>query len=295
MEFPDLYNAVEEVSMECQSRVLQARSAEYLAFVIAGGFGELPRKAFFHAGATIAVIAFVAALVIRLSGVGDDAEKRWYDARAAAESIKSASWQFAVAGGAYPLSDTEATAHFNEMLQSVLDSFPDLNSPASSGNSFAVSPEMTRLRGESQSDRLAAYKQDRVQDQLNWYIRKAKWNKQRAKRWRNGLVVIDGCAIGLGLMRALGVFDFNWLGVLAALAASVAAWQQTKKFAELSESYSVTSHEVNLVSSTLAAGLDEESWAESIHSAELAFSREHTLWLARRQHRPQLPGHRNTS
>jgi hypothetical protein len=75
----------------------------------------------------------------------------------------------------------------------------------------------------------------------------------------------------------------NWLGVLAAGTASVAAWQQTKNYSSQSEAYAVTSHEVAIVAETIGPAIDESSWAQAVHDAEAAFSREHTLWLARRQ------------
>jgi hypothetical protein len=58
---------------------------------------------------------------------------------------------------------------------------------------------------------------------------------------------------------------------------------QAKKYANLSEAYAVTSHEVSLVPSTLSAEATEEEWAQAVHDAEAAFSREHTMWQARRQ------------
>jgi hypothetical protein len=67
------------------------------------------------------------------------------------------------------------------------------------------------------------------------------------------------------------------------VAVAVIGWMQAKKYASLSEAYAVTSHEVALVASTLSAELDEDAWAQAVHDAEAAFSRELTMWQARRQ------------
>jgi hypothetical protein len=142
---------------------------------------------------------------------------------------------------------------------------------------------MSAMRSSPHAERSATYLQDRVQDQQNWYSTKAKACRRSAQVWRWLLIGVDALAVLLGLLRALEVFDVNWLGVLAAAAAGIAAWQQVRNHASLSEAYSVTSHEVAIVSETVEqADGNEEVWAEIVHNAEAAFSREHTLWLARR-------------
>jgi hypothetical protein len=73
---------------------------------------------------------------------------------------------------------------------------------------------------------------------------------------------------------------------MPAISASLAAWKQTKNYAALSESYSVTSHEVAILATTIVKHVDEQTWSQAVHDAEAAFSREHTLWLARRQGPP---------
>jgi hypothetical protein len=108
ISFPALFAAAEKVSANSQRTFLTARGAEFALLVASAGFGEIPRKSISDAGPWIAIVAFALALVIRLSGVGDQAEKRWYDARAAAESIKSSAWQFAVGSSAFPLAEPQA-------------------------------------------------------------------------------------------------------------------------------------------------------------------------------------------
>jgi hypothetical protein len=132
-------------------------------------------------------------------------------------------------------------------------------------------------------DRQEAYLEERIQDQQVWYSSKAETNRRMADRWRYLLIAIDAIAVLLGLLRVLGYFDVNWLGIMAAAAASVAGWQQLKNYSSLSEAYSVTSQEVAIVSATIEqAASGEADWAQRVHDAEAAFSREHTLWLARR-------------
>jgi hypothetical protein len=231
----------------------------------------------------LAVAFFVLALIVRLSGVGDRAEKRWYDARAAAESVKSSAWQFAVGGEAFRISDLTAAQRFRESLGAVLETLPTLDVPAPSNTDAVITQKMGSLRSSDIANRAKIYLKERVEDQVHWYATKANWNKRRASQWRWILIGVDAAAICLGVLRATAVLHVNWLGIFAVAATGVAAWQQTKNYRSLSEAYSVTSHEVNIVSGTLTAPADEDAWAQAVHDAEAAFSREHTLWLARRQ------------
>lgn len=286
MTFPALFDATDQISNESQHRFLLARGAEFVLLVISAGFGEVPRNSASDVGPWIAEAAFLLALLIRLSSVGDNAEKLWYDARAAAESIKSSAWQFAVGGGAYPLSNTEAASKFRNELTRMLGVLPNLSIPAGPGSSSAVTEEMQTLRDSGRKERAEFYLEYRVDDQRVWYSKKAKVNQTNAQRWRWFLIAVDGAAVLLGLLRIVGDFDVNWLGILAAGAAGVAAWQQIKNYSSLSEAYSVTSQEVVIVSETIAQNsADEEAWVETVRDAEAAFSREHTLWMARRTNR----------
>jgi len=286
MVFPSLYDAVETVSADSQGTFLRVRGAEYSALVLAAAFGLMPNGELGHVGALAAVAFFLAALVLRLSGAGETAEKRWYDARAAAESIKSSSWQYAVGGGAFPLTDVSSSQRFVDFLHGVLNTLPHLDVPAEARTGLAVTSEMNAIRTSDRPQRTAVYVVERVEDQLRWYESKANLNKRRARQWRRALVLAEAAAVAVGLLRVANVFDVDWLALLAAVAASIAAWQQLKNYTSLSEAYSVTSHEVQLVNSSLGAQANESDWAQAVADAETAFSREHTLWLSRRQ-RPQ--------
>jgi hypothetical protein len=223
----------------------------------------------------LALACFAIALAIRISRIGDNAQRRWYDARAAAESIKSASWQFAVGGEAYRKDDATAATRFQADLHRYLGQLSHLTVPTDSPSECGVTAPI--------GERVAAYIAHRVQDQMDWYATSATRNGLRARRWWLMLVIVEASALIVGLARVAFGFDVDWLGVLAALAASLAAWQQAKRYTELSESYAVTSHEVGLIKAASGECRSERSWAQFVHDAEAAFSREHTLWLARRQ------------
>ena len=259
-----------------------SRGFEFVLLILAAGLGEIPRSAIHDAGPIAALGLFLLALIIRSSGVGDKAEKRWYDARAASESIKSAAWQFAVKCKPYDSADSDAKAVFADLLKKVLKRLPKLDVDQSTG-AAVVTQDMSDIRSLDLKNRIAKYKTDRVEDQITWYKGKAKENKTRATAWRFALIGLESVAVILGFIRVLGAFDVNWIGILATASAGAAAWQQTRNFTFLSESYSVTTLELSFVLDSFSKVTDEDGWSDAARDAESAFSREHGLWLIRRQ------------
>lgn len=282
LEMPALYTATERVSASSQRAFFRVRAAEYAALFVGAVTGELSNDFLAGAGPIIALLCFLLALLLRISQVGDRAEKRWYDARAASESIKSASWQYTVGGESFPIDDRDSKTRYLQQLQEILAALPGLNVGAAA-SSDVITRDMETVRGSNQHERAQRYRDDRVSDQVRWYAKKARTNRRRSAQWRWTLVGIEAAAIIAGVLQVADLYNFGLLSLFAAAAASVAAWQQSKRYTELSEAYAVTSHEVNMVSASLQAPVSEDNWARSVHDAEAAFSREHTMWLSRRQ------------
>lgn len=283
LQLPALYHSAEQVSAESQQAFYRFKIAELTILALGAAAGLIATDWAGAVGPIIALICFVGAIGIQISQVTERAERRWYDARAAAESIKSASWQYAVGGEAFRLDDTEAADRYHQRLQEILNTLPTLDIGAAATHTARTTSPMDILRASSQSERCEQYKRERVAEQVEWYAKKAAWNKKRARIYRWFLIGVEMLAILVGLLHVRGVIDIDFLGVFAATAAGLIAWMQVKNYVFLAESYAVTSHEVNLVTDTLESPVEEGVWSQSVHDAEAAFSREHTMWFARRQ------------
>lgn len=68
---------------------------------------------------------------------------------------------------------------------------------------------------------------------------------------------------------------------LIVVGASIVGWMQIKKFNELSSAYTLAAHEIGLLRSEIEEIENEEDFSLFVNRAELAFSREHTQWVAR--------------
>lgn len=282
IDLPPLWHAAEKKSAE-QQRVFYATTAAQLgALTLAAVTALLPTEYLGRVGPATTLLLFLLAFGLQISGISGQAEQRWYDARAAAESIKSAAWQFAVGGESFRIDDARAGTRFTELLRDVLRTLHSLDIGDATDTTASVTESMKNVRNTDLEDRRTTYLRGRVQNQVTWYSRKAQWSKRRAWQVGAAVIVTEGIAIVLGLLRVMGNLDSDLLGAVAAAAAGLIGWSQAKKYSLLAESYGVTSHEVGLIGASLDSS-DEAAWAQSVHDAEAAFSREHTMWRARRQ------------
>jgi hypothetical protein len=145
-----------------------------------------------------------------------------------------------------------------------------------------ITPEMDRIRSLDLAGRKNLYAADRVKEQRTWYSRKASANKKMGKNW----VAIGIAAYVVAIVLALTRIEFpNWhiwpIEPLIVFASSVIGWMQIKKFNELGAAYTVTSHEIGLIAPTIADVVNDQQLSECVNDAEFAFSREHTMWIAR--------------
>lgn len=279
--FPPFYVQADEEAIRCQQVFLRWRGAEFFSLALAAVFALLPRETLWGIGPWLAVAAFAFPFAVRLSQVEQKAERRWYDARAAAESMKTATWQYAVGGESYRIDDPTAKSRFLDLVGEICRALPSWQSGTTGEGSLVTEP-MTLIRRSDLALRFNTYVEQRVVNQVNWYKRKADFNAQRASLWGAGVIGVEGIALAVGVVNLVHPLGLDYLGALAAIAAGLAGWKQTKRFNELAEAYALTSNETFLVKESLDA-TSEGAWAQSVTSAEAAFSREHSMWLSRRQ------------
>jgi hypothetical protein len=150
-----------------------------------------------------------------------------------------------------------------------------------SGND-QITRAMDAVRVKTREDRMAYYLEHRVEDQRTWYRRKSKANRNASQMW----VWVSGvCYVIAGSMAlsriALPSLQYWPIEPLIVVAASIIGWMQIKKFNELSAAYTVTAHEIGFIKELAGDVKSDEQFSEFVNDAEKAFSREHTLWLAR--------------
>jgi conflict system pore-forming effector with SLATT domain len=207
-------------------------------------------------------------------------EKRWYDGRAVAESMKTLSWRYAVGAQPFP---TDLAAADDAYLSSAGDLLRD--APATDippAGRPLITPAMRSLRAAPLAERREAYLRDRIDDQRDWYAAKTEACRVRARRWRVALLTGEIAGVALALLRAAGVVSADLAGLTAAGVGAGASWLAVRQFDFLARAYTYAHGELTLARERLVLAADEAAWAAEAADAEEAVSREHTMWRASR-------------
>lgn len=287
-ELPPLYHAADRSSGVAQKWFLDATRVRLLGLVGAATFGLFTWR---HGtsptdwAGVLAACCFINVLVVEGYLLKFKPERTWYEGRAAAESVKTLSWRYAVGGepftiGTRPENETEDL--FLKQLDGVLEVLKDLDLVAPTSSGQQISKTMRDVRTLPLADRKTIYEQDRVEDQQTWYARKAAWNKTRAGRWTGAMLLVEGTGIVAAMLKAVGTIEGDLLLFAGAIVATMTAWLQTKQHRTLATAYGVTALELASVRSKISHQTNEGDWAKFVDDAEEAFSREHTLWKASR-------------
>jgi hypothetical protein len=234
-----------------------------------------------HAKADVgAALLFVVTTVGAAWLGGGEAQRRWYDGRAAAESIKTLSWKYMMRAAPFDGDDT-ADQRFLERMRDVLGALRHLRLADVPGFEGMISPAMRELRAAPVETKRAVYRRDRIADQSRWYGTEAAWAQRRAQRWRIATVVLGTAGVAGSLVRATGAFNVDALGCASALLASIAAWTQLRQYWPNAAAYRLALNELNIIADEAEQVTDDIAWAAFCERAETAISREHTMWRAR--------------
>jgi hypothetical protein len=237
------------------------------------------------AGAALLIGSAVLTWIIRYQ----KHEKTWYAGRAVAESVKSMAWRYMTKSDPYAMDDIgQADAAFAADLAEILRQRANLGSTfgAASGTEPEITAQMRQLRSLDAGSRLTAYIGQRIQDQRAWYSRSAAKNQLRRGQWFGVVIALQALA-AVAAIYVVGYpqTDLNIAPVLAAAASACLAWMQVKQHQELAQAYNVASHDLGFVEAKSATVRTDAELSNFVGDAETAISREHTLWIARRDTR----------
>lgn len=224
---------------------------------------------------------FSVALVAELASWAHKPERIWYEGRALAESVKTLAWRYAVCAEPFTF-ELDSLRVREDMRRRVEELLKAVGGNVSTESAHPiVTPKMESIRNSSFGTRKEVYIAYRTKDQLSWYLKKAKANRQSALLWRISLLIIEVIAV---VFAVLGIF-FDWqliyIGILGTVIACGAAWVALKQYEPLASAYFTAARELSIQTDALSQVPDSE-WSSTVADAEDAISREHTLWLASR-------------
>jgi hypothetical protein len=281
-DYPALFRAADTTAVRQQRRFLRATALSLALLVIAALAGAADITAGeLRLTSIVAAVAFGFAILVRTYLMSSRADRKWYQARAAAETVKSLAWRYAVGGEPFPMSDAEADRKYVGRLQEALDELREVPLTVT-GPAHQISERMRILRAAGLEHRRGVYAQGRVEDQWRWYADRSRALELRANWFGIGALVVEGGALCAAVVRAAGAYDFDLMGILAATAAAFVAWEQTAQDERNAAAYSVAAQQLAAIKMLVDGYTDESAWAGFVNNAEEAVSREHRLWLASR-------------
>ncbi len=209
----------------------------------------------------------------------------WYDGRAFAESTKSMAWKYMMGAEPYgtTLSTEEADDLFCEDLKKLLADASPHSLPGRSAAGDQISDSMVTIRKLDVAGRLATYVRARIEDQRAWYSQRSMDHAKSSKRWFRITLAVNCLALTLGIAAVAWFPAIGVTGVVTTAASCCVAWMQIQRYADLAHAYSFTSHEIGLLAPRARGIRDDHDLARFVADCETAFSREHTMWRARRE------------
>ncbi|VWD31298.1 DUF4231 domain-containing protein [Burkholderia contaminans] len=280
--FPPLHHAADAASNSAQKKFLWALGVNLLLLVIAAAMSvaNVQTRSF----ALVQMAPLVGTLGLTIYLAVKRPERIWYGARALAESVKTIAWRYMMRAEPFNRDDDTDRDHFRQSLTAIFNSNKSISAHAVTMSSGPqITQKMISVRGMALADRIRLYEKERVQDQHDWYNRKARSNQRAASLWFVALIILNLGALGFAAGKvATPTTDYWPTDILVAAAASVMAWIQTKRFQEFAASYTLTAHEIGLLRIALPTIPSEDKFSVYVGDAENAFSREHTQWQARR-------------
>jgi hypothetical protein len=283
--YPALFRSADTAANNKQKRYLALLRAEYatllLASILSSNLFSDTTSLLFYA------IIFLASVTLLLLRTKLKPEQDWYRCRALAESVKTLTWRYMMRASPF-VDEPYVRDPLNEFTHSLNQLINDNRSTVekiatSSSADDQITDDMNRIRKLDLKHRKDLYDDQRIQEQRNWYANKASINRRSARIW----VLIGVAAYTTAILLSLVRLEFQewriWpISPIITFASLVIGWTQIKKFNELAVAYTVAAQEIGLIRPKLVSVNQEDQFSRFVVDAELAFSREHTLWIARR-------------
>lgn len=286
--YPSLYRYADAASLKAQRTYLLLHRI-YLGSLVLGSVtsaftavGSQAVNTCLYTG--LAVILVVGLLILWAMRARQD-DKIWFDGRAIAESVKTATWRFMMRAEPFQ-EDSSAEALFLTDLKDIREARPHLGkhlAAAMNATGSAITDFMKERRSSSLDDRRDFYSTARIRDQKTWYANKAKSNVESGARWFWAIVILQVVVVVLAIVQAVSrELGINLIPIVITCAAAVAAWSQMKRHDELAQSYALAAQELEEIEAIACNQANENAFSQLVEQAENSISREHTMWCARR-------------
>jgi len=284
LKYPTIFEKSDSKSIKAQKNFTNLNKGILVLLVISTLLSSI--KTDYDLLTLISSILLVISLILTIAIIHLAPEKTWYDGRAIAESAKSLTWKFITGTRpfGFKLKSSDAEEKLIKNLKQIIGQKKEFFQLIGEefGEGDQITKSMVDLRKFDLKEKINFYSSERLEKQQKWYYDKSKENRKNKNLSFGAIITFQVLAIISLVLDYYNVIDFMSTPLMACLASSFIAWLQLKRFQELTESYGITATELSLIKSKVRHIKDESDFENFVDDAETAISREHTLWLARR-------------
>lgn len=284
---PDSYEYFNDLSKLCQSRYLKILGAQLLILLgisLLASIPELcsPFEKIKHVIELALIVTFLILMIIQFKSNYMDG---WQKSRFMAESILSQGWLFLFKVDNYDKDYNSAVSIFLERIRGMkseinVTDYLKLVSVISSDNDQPnwISENFDKDISEKRN----YYITERINDQEKYYYKKTLYNRRNSEKYFWFGISSMGIGAVLTTLTIMDVIpNFSYLGLFTTLSAAIFSWKQTKRFEELSSTYSVAIEELKDFKKKLLLDNSEAEIKSIIYDTEKSISREHKLWVTK--------------
>jgi hypothetical protein len=172
-DYPALYRTSNAASVCAQNDFLRVFKVSTVLLVL-GALISLTNSKYAIVMA-LSGLLFLASLAVFVYGQFENFRGRWYQARALAESIKSATWRLIMGADPFSKSGEKSLEKFRELLNELLQENKGLAKHLSGqwSNEDQITSEMRRVISMQFEEKKKYYLANRINQQCDWYSRKA--------------------------------------------------------------------------------------------------------------------------
>lgn len=284
---PDSYECFNNLSKYCQKRYLRNVGAQLILLLSISIIGTIPElnSNFENVKHTFQLVLIIGVLILMVMQFKSNFMDGWQKARFLAESTLSQSWLLFFKVNQYDDSFSNALSLFHEKIKFMksevdLSNYLKFLSPTSNDND---NPDWIRNNFEkTNSEKIEFYIKHRLNDQEKYYYKKTLFNARKGETFFWLGILSMGLGAFLTILTMMDIIpNFAYLGLFTTLAAAIFSWKQTKRFEELSSTYSVAIDELKDFKKKLLLQPTEQKTKEIIYDTEKSISREHKLWVSK--------------
>jgi hypothetical protein len=275
LQMPPAIDAAGAASETAQQRYRRAVAASLVLLIVAsiGGLSEEP------IGGWISAAAFVLALALTVRGPTTNWQRDWHEGRFVRERGKSLTWKYAVGGAPFGLATEDAKDAYDHEIEEATKHLPG-HHDAPQAPADATGP--AQVRGRELEQRRAAYRAGRLQNQIDYYTRKAEKLRSSARFWRCAAILFQLLGIAGAVWKGLEHTERDWLALFATIAAAVVAWREVDDDQFMADTCRNAQRALEQLARREPSGDAEAEWASYVAEVESTLTREHNLWIARR-------------